>query len=122
MNRQQVKQKGMEIQDQAKEKVINALREAKDTKEIANNIQGEQAEQRNRIEYIEDMEGSMESTLKRVKGQIRYFVRHFMTDKIIIALIILVDLGIIAVVIFKVFKKSSVNADQIATSANTTST
>ena len=113
MNKLEVKQVGLNIQDKSKEAAMRALKEGKETEALANNIVQEQLEQRKRIEYIEDMEGGMESTLKRVQGHIRYFAKHFMTDKIIIALIILVALGIVGVILFKIIKKPKVAADQI---------
>jgi hypothetical protein len=113
MNRLEVKQVGTNIQDKSKEVAMRALKEVKGTEELANHILVEQLEQRKRIEYIGDKESEMESTLKRVQGHIRYFAKHFMTDKIIIALIILVALGIVGVILFKIIKKPKVAADQI---------
>jgi len=94
MDRVQVQQLGMNIQEETKEKALHALKEANEAKVISDDLQVELLEQRKRIEYIDNMEDEMEGTLKRMGGYIRYFARNFLTNKIILVLIGLIPLSI----------------------------
>ena len=92
---------GREMQSESKQKAIDALKEANSAKQIADDLQVQLLEQRNKLEYIESVEDEMESTMKRIGGHLRYFARNFLTDKLIIVLIVLIVIAIVAIIVVK---------------------
>lgn len=55
--------------------------------------------QNERIMKIDEKLNKLEATAQRTRKYISYFTRNFMTDRLIMILIILVALGIVAVIV-----------------------
>ena len=70
-------------------------------------------EQGEKLMHIDDTIHRMDGTLKRVKKHLRYFARNYLTDKLIMGLIILVILAIVGVLIY-----SAVDTDGTTTESD----
>eukprot|EP00727_Mastigamoeba_balamuthi_P005262 m51a1_g14734 hypothetical protein (234) ;mRNA; f:236662-237677 len=113
--------KGERIQQTDMGILTGALQTVEQDKAIGVEILAHMSDQRDRLENANDHLEHMESSMRLASREMRVIAKRLMTDKLIMAVIVLIVLGIIAVVVMAIVKPSTKTNINVITNPTTSS-
>jgi SNARE protein len=97
------------IQQESKESTTRTKQQLQHTIEIGASTNAKLKEQTQQLEGVDKKVEQIDDNLKRADKQIRIFMRRMATDKVVLALVLMVVLGIIGAIVAHYIKNPNVS-------------